>query len=128
IQAFFEMPKTRRIVPYTPAHAPASLPRRRVAFPGRRAGSARYPLRREAGGSPSFTCLRAAATSQSLTVWSLPAEASVRPSGLKRTDSTRLVCPRRVPHSLPVVASHTLTVLSRLAEATALPSGLKPTE
>src|SRR5262249_47716899 len=53
-------------------------------------------------------------TSQTRTwAWgSLPPEIRRRPSGLKATLQTTLVCPRNVRITCPVAASHTRTVLS----------------
>ena len=65
--------------------------------------------------------------SQTLTVPSSLAEAICRPSGLKATQLTALVCPLSVSVSSPVPASQTLTVLSSLAEAWRRPSRLNAT-
>src|SRR5262249_13692245 len=56
--------------------------------------------------------------SQSITVWSSPAEASNELGllGWKATPRTSAACPLRVLVSRPVVASHTLIVRSPLAE------------
>ncbi len=51
-----------------------------------------------------------------------------RPSPLKATLSTPLVCPRRVKISWPVSVSQSLTVRSKLAVASRRPSGLKSRE
>ena len=50
-----------------------------------------------------------------------------RPSGLKATLVTRIVCPLSVSVSWPVAASQTFTVLSSLPETIRRPSGLKAT-
>ena len=67
-------------------------------------------------------------TFQSLTVWSLLAEAIVWPSGLKATELIESACPDRARRKLPVLASQSLTVWSPLAEAIICPFGLKTTE
>jgi hypothetical protein len=55
------------------------------------------------------------------------ADASVRPSGEKATDSTGRTCPRKEANSFPVLTSHSLTVRSSLAVPTLRPSGEKAT-
>src|SRR5208282_226919 len=67
------------------------------------------------------------AASQSFTVLSQEAEATIFPFGLHATLATVSVCPCKVASSLPVAASHTLTVLSAEAEAKVFPSGLHAT-
>src|SRR5690349_3770117 len=66
--------------------------------------------------------------SQTLIVWSPPAEASVFPSGPNATDSTPEVCPRNVAHSFLTATSQSLTVWSLLPDARVLPSGLNATD
>ena len=61
--------------------------------------------------------------SQSLSVVSSPALASVRPSGEKATEVTGLVCPVKVRSSRPLAASQSLSVSPWLALASMLPSG-----
>src|SRR5439155_1514032 len=65
--------------------------------------------------------------SQTRTVWSSPAEASRRPSGLNATRETGRECPTSVRRSSPDAASHTRTTLSSPQEASRRPSGLKAT-
>ena len=68
------------------------------------------------------------ATSQSRTVASLDAEASVRPSGLKATEVRFLVWPVRTARVVFSATSQSRAVMSSLAVASHRPSGLKATE
>ena len=67
-------------------------------------------------------------TSQSRTVASLDAEASVLPSGLKATQFTLLVWPVRMARVVFVATSQSRAVWSSPAVASHRPSGLKATE
>ena len=68
---------------------------------------------------------RTASTSQTLTVPSSPQDTSRLPSGLKATDTTIEVWPRKQAISRPVSGSQSRTVPSALAEAMRRPSRLK---
>ena len=55
-------------------------------------------------------------------------DANVRPSGLKHTEGTVLLCPSSVLAHAPVSTSQSRTVLSPLPDANVGTSGLKHTE
>ena len=68
------------------------------------------------------------AASQSLTVLSSDADASVFESGENATELTLSLCPLSVAVQLPVAASQSLTVLSPDADASVFESGENATE
>jgi hypothetical protein len=68
------------------------------------------------------------AASQSRTVLSYEADATVVPSGEKATDMTESLWPLRVCLWAPMAASQSRTVLSFEADATVVPSGEKATD
>ena len=75
-----------------------------------------------------FKLGRSYTSSDSRAVLSPLHDATIRPSGLKHTDSTESPCPSSVLTHAPVSASHSRTVVSMLPNATCRPSGLKHTE